>query len=1241
MAPQPRSYGEIADAILPSIVLSVRVRDLLSAAVGDFVALEPREHQAFFKEQMGRVWDSPIDWKAKPQGTQFADQWSALKRFFKEQGRMRGSAAVPDSTSARRWTALRVCGVVYREGIDRMIFVATGMRPGDRRGYLGQRSRCRTVYFWKLPRQDRQQMMEIARRWNRSGPPAAQKMKNFSRKFRTYIRQVHVTALRDFGQHVVTIIVPEVGMFNPPRVYDFFQEFGLMKQPLVKEVEMTETLKSLFGVVNRATGQLDEDAYPAMLQAKSRLKRKITYRIQPQEHFVGRDELRLDSALWDEEVFYKEAIPMVYRIVTTAHANISKYRDLDPVWTDWEVMVDDQFRLEGIPMQLPTTLGRDKCFQYLRHWFNLGRLKFRKWRRKNSMLMDPVDMSERWWIDSYRASDENDGDAATESLDAPPGVVAAMNQLPPVPSQMESCGHGRAQSVSPYGSAGAQTYRVHGDALIDDESLEWMEVPPVSDPDDLQLLARVATPQLDFGEAVDHEWSAPAAVPTNPEAMAQWCLHHLEGLHSISVRIPRHLKRGICKLAELPLVPNGFFSLRAASKYISIPDWLRWSLVNTPVKERHKTEDLLRFMEKHPWTFQYGGQVRFSGFDMAWCFALGSVLYLEAHSTSLGALDDEDGAPSHNPLNASSLSSLFQDFEAALDSLTDEYSYPGCPPSTKYSVVTSRSLYLAYLLQTADSTLIELLRLTTMMGDGERDRSVSIISYQCKDKTWMSESDGIPSWHWPRCGLPNGSHLNAALGMQIRQWLSRQDLLVDLATSSARTRETGLSIMLKAALIYCDLHNLQTQTWDQPGAEQLRTSSVLGEVDALHDALVNWASLEVEKLRPYIEINGQEDEDNEDVTQMLSIPPVSDIDNQGAPVHRRFHPLSTPPPSDLAGPFQDIELDDLGVREAVGDFRADLEAEPLSAAQVYSRRGLEQIADEPEQRRMNREKRALRDRRTAVAPPASRRAAPARRPSATHYWDDDADGETAGQPPAPSEVPVRRGRGPQHPRAPRIRQNATGSDLQMLASAPSAVGVASRKRKRTAARPEARKPKGKGSEGQVAVKSKSKGRRNAGKASASKPAARRRGGAPIMDPDEASNIKDGSSESDEEMPSRITRVRSSARLQARTKRRRLSGDVRGDSSDTASPPPVPAGTGSPPAIDRRRARSRADRSAEAMSVYFAADATTTSGVESDELELARSPMPHQRERLLFVAPGGEGLKSVAPARPKPRPVRRR
>lgn len=76
MPRRPLSYGEIADAILPSIVLSVRVRDMLNEVVGDFVALDAQEHQAFFREQMGRIWSVPINWKERPRDRQFDDQWS-------------------------------------------------------------------------------------------------------------------------------------------------------------------------------------------------------------------------------------------------------------------------------------------------------------------------------------------------------------------------------------------------------------------------------------------------------------------------------------------------------------------------------------------------------------------------------------------------------------------------------------------------------------------------------------------------------------------------------------------------------------------------------------------------------------------------------------------------------------------------------------------------------------------------------------------------------------------------------------------------------------------------------------------------------------------------------------------------------------------------------------------------------------------------------------------------------------
>ena len=83
----PQSYGEIADAILPSIVLSVRVRDILKEAVGDFVVLEAREQQAFFREQMSNVWPNPIDWKSKPRDPEFIEQWSVSASFSVHPGR--------------------------------------------------------------------------------------------------------------------------------------------------------------------------------------------------------------------------------------------------------------------------------------------------------------------------------------------------------------------------------------------------------------------------------------------------------------------------------------------------------------------------------------------------------------------------------------------------------------------------------------------------------------------------------------------------------------------------------------------------------------------------------------------------------------------------------------------------------------------------------------------------------------------------------------------------------------------------------------------------------------------------------------------------------------------------------------------------------------------------------------------------------------------------------------------------
>lgn len=66
--------------------------------------------------------------------------------------------------------------MVFRDTIDEMIFLGTGMRPGDPRGYIGHRMKCRTVLFWKLPQNDRDLLNQLAKEWQTGGPPAEQKM---------------------------------------------------------------------------------------------------------------------------------------------------------------------------------------------------------------------------------------------------------------------------------------------------------------------------------------------------------------------------------------------------------------------------------------------------------------------------------------------------------------------------------------------------------------------------------------------------------------------------------------------------------------------------------------------------------------------------------------------------------------------------------------------------------------------------------------------------------------------------------------------------------------------------------------------------------------------------------------------------------------------------------------------------------------------------------------------------------
>ena len=122
----------------------------------------------------------------------------------------------------------------------------------------------------------------------------------------------------------------------------------------------------------------------------------------------------------------------------------------------------------------------------------------------------------------------------------------------------------------------------------------------------------------------------------------------------------------------------------------------------------------VQYLAMRPWSFEHRGQVRFSGFEMTWAFALGCILYLRGYGTAGGSAQGEQGAGEFT-MGAKNLSDLFCAFDDAMAVLAEEYSYPGRPPSMKYSVVSTRSYYLAYLLRNADDVFLDLLRSITQM----------------------------------------------------------------------------------------------------------------------------------------------------------------------------------------------------------------------------------------------------------------------------------------------------------------------------------------------------------------------------------------------------------------------------------------------------------------------------------------------------------------------------------------------
>lgn len=76
------TYGEIADTVLPSVVLTVDTLNALSGCVDSYVKLAPRDRPAFLQEQMEEIWPTAIDWASRPRTDEFKSQWSVSPSFL-------------------------------------------------------------------------------------------------------------------------------------------------------------------------------------------------------------------------------------------------------------------------------------------------------------------------------------------------------------------------------------------------------------------------------------------------------------------------------------------------------------------------------------------------------------------------------------------------------------------------------------------------------------------------------------------------------------------------------------------------------------------------------------------------------------------------------------------------------------------------------------------------------------------------------------------------------------------------------------------------------------------------------------------------------------------------------------------------------------------------------------------------------------------------------------------------------
>lgn len=154
----------------------------------------------------------------------------------------------------------------------------------------------------------------------------------------------------------------------------------------------------------------------------------------------------------------------------------------------------------------------------------------------------------------------------------------------------------------------------------------------------------------------------------------------------------------------LQLVRNHFYPAKPFRKkrmHPALPSSVSWELkkFEGPAEDVAVAE-LEAYLRACPWTFEHSGERLFIGFEMAWSFLLGFLLYLRKPARP----------PQPGGLDYSELKKILSSFRGYLGELTMSHEYPGVAPSRKYALASTRQGYLYTIFQ-FDVNMVELLTL--------------------------------------------------------------------------------------------------------------------------------------------------------------------------------------------------------------------------------------------------------------------------------------------------------------------------------------------------------------------------------------------------------------------------------------------------------------------------------------------------------------------------------------------------